>query len=81
MTIDQDTPGLAGGPGQMPPGYEGNTPSPREPAPDESGAADKQREAGEASERSAGTRGGEIREDGGQEPGTPQPEEQQPEEG
>jgi len=78
MTNERNTPGLAAGPGSMPPGYEGNDPSAREPAPDEPGAAEQQRQAGEAAERSAGTRAGEIREDA---EGQGQPEEQQPEEG
>lgn len=76
MTTDLDTPGLAAGPGPTPPGFEDGTPSPREPAPDEPGAADQQREAGEAAERSAGTRGDELHEDAEK-----HPEEQQPEEG
>lgn len=63
------------------PGYEGNPPAPQEPPPDAPGAAERQREAGESSERSAGTRGDELRQDTGREPGAPQPEEQQPEEG
>ncbi len=73
MTTERDTdPGLSE-PEQTVPGHERGTASPREPPPDEPGAAERQRHAGESSERSAGTREAEIREET-KEP----PEEQQP---
>ncbi len=69
-----DTPGLAGGPGPTPPGFDDATPHghAEEPAPEQPGAAAQQRKAGEAAERSAGVREGQIEEDMG---------EQQPDEG
>lgn len=78
-----DTPGLANGPGPTPPGFQDNGPWADQPAPDEPGAAEKQRNAGEAAERSAGVREAELRQDGGGDewPPAEQPEEKQPDEG
>ncbi len=73
-----DTPGLAAGPGPTPPGLDDGTPRADVPAPGEPGAAEQQRRAGEVSERSAGTRQGEIAEDREAEK---HPPEQQPDEG
>ncbi len=55
------TPGIAGGPGPLPPGIEDGIPEPR-PAEPESVplAAEPQRDAGEAAERSAGTRRADV---------------------
>lgn len=57
---DLDTPGLAGGPGPAPPGIEDGTPRANATEPDEPGAAEVQRQDGEASERSAGTRAADV---------------------
>jgi len=73
-----DTPGLAAGPGPTPPGFDDGPPRADEPAPDEPGAAEQQRQAGELSERSAGTRQGEIDQD---REAAKHPPEQQPDEG
>ncbi len=72
-----DTPGLASGPGPTPPGFDDGTPRSDRVEPGDPEAAEKQRQAGEVAERSAGTRQGEIAEDAG----GGQPEEQQPDEG
>jgi hypothetical protein len=55
------TPGIAGGPGPTPPGVEDGLPEPRLAEPESVPvAADPQREAGEAAERSAGTRRADV---------------------
>jgi hypothetical protein len=58
VEIDE-TPGIAGGPGPLPPGVEDGMPRPRKAAP-ETLPAEEQRERGEAAERSAGTRRADI---------------------
>jgi hypothetical protein len=65
-----EAPGLAGGPGPTPPGVEDGTPRPLEGDVEEAGAipldAQEQQEAGEAAERSAGTRQADVRRAGGE---------------
>ncbi len=70
-----DTPGLTAGPGPTPPGFDDGTPRAEPPAPDAPGAAEQQREAGEVSERSAGTRQREIADDQEKHPPEQQPDE------
>ncbi len=61
-----DTPGLAGGPGPNPPGFDDNTPRPIATEPGEPGAAEAQRKEGEVAEREAGTRAAEIDQQAGE---------------
>lgn len=70
-------PGLAGGPGPSPPGVDDGTPHPSlgaTPAEDQGQSAEDQGEEARIAERTAGTRGDQIPERGG-EPEEPSPEE------
>lgn len=57
-----ETPGLAGGPGPIPPGVEDGTPELRRARPEPAAppSAEGQQEEGEAAERSAGTRRADV---------------------
>lgn len=57
-----ETPGLAGGPGPLPPGIEDGVPEPRRARPEPAAPVQprEQQEEGEAAERSAGTRRADV---------------------